>query len=167
MLLYTLFTFVTAASAISVIPGTGYLPNAVRAGCRTALAENITTCSSLLAMQPEYIEIESLNEVCTSACGASLSTMYAKALSACGTGSVNVTVNETSAILVPLDLAGELYFRYNLTCIKDKDRTQMTHSSSSRLTCVVFTRWRILQAKAPEPDSRETVLGLLHEDRAA
>ncbi|KAL6150732.1 hypothetical protein ACJQWK_00294 [Exserohilum turcicum] len=44
--------------------------------------------------------------------------MYTKAVSACGTTGVNVTTNTTSQILVPLDLAAQLVFQYNVTCLE-------------------------------------------------
>lgn len=45
--------------------------------------------------------------------------MQVKAASACGTGSVNITTNVTSAILTPLNLATALVYRYNVTCLRD------------------------------------------------
>jgi len=119
MLLHALFTFFALGASISVIPGAGYLPNDVRAGCRVALSENITACSDMLQYPEEFIPTSALQEICTTSCSSGLMAMYAKASSACGTGSVNITTNVTSTLLVPLDLAGELVYRYNITCLQD------------------------------------------------
>lgn len=112
-------SLLSLASSISVIPGTGYLPAVVRAACRSALSENIAGCSDELQTPVQFIPSSSLNEICTSGCRNALTSMYSKAVTACGTGSVNVTSNTTSEILIPLNLAGELVFRYNATCLQD------------------------------------------------
>lgn len=114
----TTFAFLTVASTLSVIPGTGYLPASVRAACRSALAENIVGCSDELYTLPQWIPITSLNEICTSDCRGALAAMYTKATTACGTGGVNITSNGTSEILIPLNLAGELVWRFNATCLQ-------------------------------------------------
>jgi hypothetical protein len=114
-----LLFFMPAFSWLSAIPNTGSLPASVRAPCRAALAENITTCSEWLTYPEEWIPLDSLGEICTTSCQTSLASMQVKAASACGTGSVNVTTNVTSAILTPLNLATALVYRYNATCLRD------------------------------------------------
>jgi hypothetical protein len=120
MVAFTLFLSFSLAGAISVIPGTGYLPAAVRAACRSTLSQTLTGCSELIQYPEDYVDVSSLEDVCTTQCRQSLSDMYTKAVSACGTTGVNVTTNNTSAYLVPLDLAAQLIFQYNVTCLQDE-----------------------------------------------
>lgn len=118
-LCFVILFSVPVFSWLSAIPNTGSLPASVRAPCRAALAENITTCSEWLTYPDEWIPVESLGEICTTGCQNSLASMQVKAASACGTGSVNITTNVTSAILTPLNLATALLYRYNATCLRD------------------------------------------------
>lgn len=120
MVTFALFLSFSLVNAISVIPGTGYLPASVRAACRSALSQTLAGCSDLIQYPEEYIDVSSLSDVCTTQCRQSLSDMYTKAVSACGTTGVNVTTNTTSQILVPLDLAAQLVFQYNVTCLEDE-----------------------------------------------
>jgi len=120
MVAFTLFLSFSLANAISVIPGTGYLPASVRAACRSALSQTLAGCSDLIQYPEEYVDVSSLSNVCTTQCRQSLSDMYTRAVSACGSTSVNVTTNITSQILVPLDLAAQLVFQYNVTCLEDE-----------------------------------------------
>jgi hypothetical protein len=118
-LLYHSLLITPVFSWVSAIPDTGSLPASVRASCRAALAENITTCSDWLTYPEEWIPVESLGEICTTSCQNSLASMQVKAASACGTGSLNITTNTTSEVFTPLNLATALIYRYNATCLRD------------------------------------------------
>ena len=105
MVAVDLFLSFSLAGAVSVIPGTGYSPAAVRAACRSTLSQTLTGCSDLIQYPENYVDLSSLEDVCTTQCRQSLSDMYTKAVSACGITGVHVTTNTTSELLVPLDSA--------------------------------------------------------------
>ena len=105
MVAVDLFLSFSLAGAVSVIPGTGYSPAAVRAACRSTLSQTLTGCSDLIQYPENYVDISSLEDVCTTQCRQSLSDMYTKAVSAGGITGVHVTTNTTSELLVPLDSA--------------------------------------------------------------
>ncbi|OBT62703.1 hypothetical protein VE03_07058 [Pseudogymnoascus sp. 23342-1-I1] len=110
-------------ATVFAIPGTGYLPASVRAACRASLAKNITECSSALMFQENDILPEDLNTICTAPCLTALNSMRSSALTACGTASVDMPVDNlqppTTIPITPLDFADELVYRYQMVCLRD------------------------------------------------
>lgn len=119
--LFFLAYFIQIAVSLSVVPSLQHIPPGVRAACRATLAKNVTQCSDTFHKQLEYIHSSTLPEICTDECASALSSLYSEAFSRCGTDAVNITVNGTvMATFRPLDLVGELRFKYNITCLQDK-----------------------------------------------
>ncbi|GAW17906.1 hypothetical protein ANO14919_073750 [Xylariales sp. No.14919] len=92
------------------------------AGCIGALTTDLTSCPQQVSAFSvgEYIESESLEEACTSACAAELSQYVAKAGSACGEEDVYSIseVNQAPVSFIPT----LLQYYFNKTCIQDEGR---------------------------------------------
>jgi hypothetical protein len=109
------------AFSLSVVPSQSNIPSGVRAACRVTLAKNLTQCSDDFLMLLDHIPSSSLLEICTNECETALSDLYSEAFARCGTDVVNIT---SDGILVatysPINMVGELRYRYNTTCLQDK-----------------------------------------------
>jgi hypothetical protein len=120
LLLFVLSCLSHLAACLSVVPSLGHIPAGVRAACRVTLAKNVTECSDDIQRPLEFIPSSLLPDICTNECTNALSSLYAEATSRCGTDAVNITVDGiVTDTITPLDLVGELRYKYNITCLQD------------------------------------------------
>jgi len=120
LLLFALSSLPHLVASLFVVPSLSHIPAGVRAACRVTLTKNVTECSDEIQRPLEFISPSLLPDICTTKCANALSSLYTEATTRCGTDAVDITVNGTvTDTFTPLDLVGELRYKYNITCLQD------------------------------------------------